>query len=86
MALAGDMTILVPLADLIDPKAESTRLEKDLEKLKSEKLRIESKLGNKKFVDRAPDAVVQKERNRLQDTNTSIQKSEEQLQRILKLI
>ena len=86
MALAGDMTILVPLADLIDPKTESTRLEKDLEKLKSEKLRIESKLGNKKFVDRAPDAVVKKERDRLHDTKTAIQKSEEQLQRILKLI
>ena len=86
IALAGGMTILVSLADLIDPGAESVRLNKELEKLKNDKQRIESKLGNSSFVDRAPQGVVNKERERLQEISTSMQKLEEQYQRILKLL
>ena len=86
IALAGEMTILVSLADLIDPSAESVRLNKELEKLKNDKQRIESKLGNSSFVDRAPQDVVNKERERLQEISTSMQKLEEQYQRILKLL
>lgn len=86
IALAGDMTILVPLADLIDPKSESARLEKELNNLNNDKQRIESKLNNSNFIDRAPEDVVNKEKQKLDDTLTSIQKLEEQHQRILKLL
>ena len=86
IALAGDMTILVPLTDLIDPKAESARLEKEIEKLKNDKQRIESKLANKNFVGRAPEAVVAKEHERLQELDMSLLKLEEQQQKILNLI
>ncbi|MCK5498365.1 MAG: class I tRNA ligase family protein, partial [Gammaproteobacteria bacterium] len=85
IALAGEMTILVPLADLIDPQAELIRLEKELEKLRKNSDSIAKKLENKNFVDRAPVEVVQKEQERLEESNTSIEKLEEQYQRILKL-
>jgi len=86
IALAGDMTILVPLADIIDPAAESAKLEKELARLKGMQEQITAKLANSGFVDRAPADVVQKERDRLAETIDSLGKLEEQHQRILKLI
>ena len=85
IALAGGMTILVPLADLIDPKAEAARLEKELARLNGDKQRLEAKLANSDFTDRAPAPVVQKERDRLTETTASIDKLTEQYQRLLKL-
>ena len=85
IALAGEMTLLVPLADIIDPKAEVARLEKELEKLRKNSDSIAKKLENKNFVDRAPAVVVEKERERLEENNVSIEKLEGQHQRISKL-
>jgi len=85
IALAGEMTLLVPLADLIDPQAEIARLEKELEKLRKNSDSIAKKLENKNFVDRAPTVVVEKERERLEENNVSIEKLEGQHQRISKL-
>jgi valyl-tRNA synthetase len=85
IALAGEMTLLVPLADLIDPQAELARLEKELEKLRKNSDSIAKKLENKNFVDRAPVNVVEKERERLEESNASLEKLDEQYQRILKL-
>ncbi len=85
-ALAGDMTVLVPLADLIDPKAELERLEKEIDKLYNDKQRIHSKLENKNFVERAPEDVVYKERERLNETLAIIGKLEEQRKRIAELV
>ena len=48
------LKILIPLEGLIDPKKESLRLQKKLEKLDKEKTIIASKLNNKSFVDNAP--------------------------------
>jgi len=85
IALAGEMTIIVPLADLIDPKAEAARLEKELTRLRNERDRLSAKLANSDFTDKAPSQVVQKERDRLVETAAGIEKQEEQYQRILKL-
>ena len=85
IALAGEMTLLVPLADLIDPQAEIVRLEKELEKLRKNSDSIARKLENKDFVDHAPTEVVDKEKERLEESNTSIDKLEGQYQRIKKL-
>jgi valyl-tRNA synthetase len=86
IALAGEMTLLVPLADLIDPQAEIVRLEKELGKLKKNSDSIAKNLENKNFVDRAPAEVVDKEKERLVESNASIVKLEEQYQRIKKTV
>jgi len=86
MALAGEMTLLVPLADLIEPKVELERLGKELNKLKNDKERILKKLDNKDFVDRAPETVVKKERERLDETAAAEVKLMEQYKRIKTLI
>ncbi|MCZ6803487.1 MAG: valine--tRNA ligase [Proteobacteria bacterium] len=83
LALAGNMTLLVSLADLIDPQAELERLEKELDKLKRDEERSNNKLGNKNFIDHAPEDVVNKERERLKIITMATGSLEDQIQRIL---
>ncbi|MEA3643178.1 MAG: valine--tRNA ligase, partial [Lamprobacter sp.] len=64
IALVGAMKILIPMAGLIDKDAELKRLDKEIAKLQADIERIEKKLANPSFVDKAPAAVVQKERDR----------------------
>ncbi|WP_260294688.1 valine--tRNA ligase [Sedimenticola hydrogenitrophicus] len=82
MALVGGMKLLIPMAGLIDKEAELGRLHKEIGKLKENIARIEGKLNNPKFVDKAPDAVVQKERDKLADEIAALEKLEHQLARI----
>ncbi len=65
MTLVGEMKVLIPLAGLIDKDAELARLEKEMGKLKQDLERIEKKLQNPNFVDKAPEEVVGKEKERL---------------------
>jgi len=81
-ALVGEAKILVPLAGLIDKDAEIARLTKDIEKSKKELQGIESKLGNKNFVDKAPAAVVEQSKTRQQELETVIDELQEQLKKI----
>ncbi|QTF93384.1 valine--tRNA ligase [Halomonas sp. BM-2019] len=69
--LVGEMEVLVPMADLIDKDAELARLAKEIEK--QEKLigGIEKKLSNESFVAKAPEAVVEKERGKLKEFQTT---------------
>ena len=57
--------VLLPLADLIDKDRELERLAKDLKKYEGEVARIEGKLGNEKFMAKAPDKVVAEEQAKL---------------------
>ncbi len=86
MALAGEMTLLVPLADIIDPEAEKARVLNLLGKLEKEKSGIENKLENKNFVERAPEEVVEGVKQRLADILNEIKTYQEQLQSISKLL
>lgn len=86
MALAGEMTILVPLADIIDPIAEKKRLGSTIEKLQKEQSGMEGKLNNKSFVERAPAEVVEGVKQKLAEKTNEIKTFETQLQSILKLI
>ncbi len=85
MALVGEMKILIPLADLIDKEAELKRLEKELARLRSEVERAEKKLANPGFTDKAPEAVVQKEREKLEAARNAMANLAEQAERIRNL-
>ncbi len=80
--LVGDMEILVPMAGLIDKNAEIERLGKEIDKLRKEVARGDAKLRNPNFVDKAPDAVVAKEREKLDDYRSQQARLEEQLEKI----
>jgi len=81
-ALVGDLEILVPMADLIDKAAELARLAREIDKLQKDVARIKGKLSNKAFVDKAPAAVVAKERDKVTAHQQALAKLQEQEQRI----
>lgn len=64
-ALVDDLRIMIPLAGLIDKDAELARLDKEIAKLEKDIEIVGRKLNNAGFVARAPEAVVDKEREKL---------------------
>jgi valyl-tRNA synthetase len=63
--VAGGVEIVIPLAGLIDTQGERERLKKEIAKVDADIVFANKKLGNPKFVERAPAAVVEKERGKL---------------------
>ncbi|MDM8545859.1 valine--tRNA ligase [Candidatus Venteria ishoeyi] len=70
-ALAGEMNILIPLAGLIDKDAELQRLQREMDKLDKELQKVLGKLNNPKFVERAPQHLVEKEQQRQAELDAS---------------
>jgi valyl-tRNA synthetase len=83
--LCGELEILVPLADLIDRDEELARLDREVAKLKDEIQRIEKKLANSQFVQKAPEAVVAKERDKCNAARQSMEKLLQQHRRVSEL-
>ena len=84
-ALLGDMRLLVPMKGVIDVDAERTRLEKRLGKVIADLARTRGKLGNEKFVNNAPAAVVEQERQRAVEFEKTIAQLREQLEKLAEL-
>ena len=80
--LAGEMRLLIPLAGLIDKDAELARLDKEIGKLQKSLAQTEAKLANPKFVERAPAAVVAKEREKLDELRRRLDTLKEERERI----
>jgi valyl-tRNA synthetase len=62
--VVGEVTYAIPLAGVVDFSAEEARLEKEIARLRDEIGRIDKKLANAKFVARAPEEVVEAEREK----------------------
>ncbi len=82
IAMVGNMKVLIPIAGLIDKDAELKRLGKQIEAIDKEMTSISTKLGNKGFVAKAPKAVVEKERQKLEDLGFRKSGISEQLEKI----
>ncbi|HIL20578.1 MAG TPA: valine--tRNA ligase [Candidatus Thioglobus sp.] len=81
-ALVGEMKILIPLAGLVDKEQEIARLNKEIEKLAKQQQQFSGKLNNEKFVSGAPEAVVEKERQKLHSVEQAISDLGQQLDKI----
>ncbi|CAD2077319.1 valine--tRNA ligase [Jeotgalicoccus meleagridis] len=57
-------TVILPLAGLINKEEEIARLEKELSRLDGELKRVKGKLSNDKFVNNAPEKIVEEERKK----------------------
>jgi valyl-tRNA synthetase len=84
-AILGELTLLVPLAGLIDPKAEIERLSKRIAKNDSDIGKLKGKLGNENFVRNAPPAVVAADRARVSDLESQNAGLATQLARVRRL-
>jgi valyl-tRNA synthetase len=73
--IAGDTELFVPLEGLIDVDAELIRINKRVAQLQSEIDRVQAKLANPNFADRAPAEVVAKEREKLESNRAELSKT-----------
>ena len=81
-AMVGELTILVPMANLIDAAAESERLGKRLAKTRQDLEKTRAQLGNENFVSHAPAAVVGALRERAAELERTASGLEAQLKRV----
>ncbi|MCG5031340.1 valine--tRNA ligase [Mesosutterella sp. OilRF-GAM-744-9] len=66
----------------IDVAAEHDRLTKEIARLEGEVRKCRAKLGNERFVSKAPAAIVQQEKTRLEDFSKALEKNREQLSKL----
>ena len=64
MTLCGDLEIRVPMAGVIDIEAELKRLDKEIDRQQKEVEKLEGKLSNKAFTERAPADIVEAEKHK----------------------
>ncbi len=73
----------VPLEGLVDPAVEAEKMKKELEYAKGFLESINKKLSNDRFVNHAPEQVVNKERQKQSDALAKIKGLEEQIKRLI---
>lgn len=84
-AVVGDLSVLIPMAGLIDKDAELARLDKAIDKLEKDAARTRGKLSNDNFVSKAPAAVIDKEKAKLSEAESALTKMLEQKEQIAAL-
>jgi valyl-tRNA synthetase len=70
----GDVTLGLPVADIIDLDKERARLQKEIQKLEKDIKQIEGKLANENFVSKAPEEVIEEQKHRKQEAQIVIEK------------
>jgi valyl-tRNA synthetase len=80
VAMAGDTKLMLKVE--VDAAAERERLAKEVARLQNEIRKAEGKLGNASFVERAPAAVVEQERQRLAKFQATLEDVEAQLAKL----
>jgi len=73
-ALVGHMKVLIPLGSLIDKGAELERLGREMEKIEKDLTKARTKLANADFVARAPQNVVEQEKDRVRQLEIALAK------------
>jgi valyl-tRNA synthetase len=77
-----EATLALPLQGVIDIGAESKRLKREIDKVGSEIAQLTAKLANEKFVSRAPEHVVEEQRERKSEAEATALKLEQALKRL----
>ena len=81
LIVRGEVAAL-PLKGVIDFSTEKARLEKEMARVKSDIARIDAKLANADFVARAPEDVVEGEREKREEAEARRLKINEALERL----
>src|SRR5262249_30708894 len=85
LAVIEGAEIHVPLTGLVNLQEESNRLEKEIAKVTNDLANVQRKLNDGKFVERAPEEVVEEQRERavqFEEKRQSLEKSLERLRQI----
>ena len=81
-SVVDEATLFLPLADVIDLDAERARLAKEIKKIDGEIKKIDGKLGNEKFLSKAPEDVIAEQRERKADAEQTRAKLADALGRL----
>jgi valyl-tRNA synthetase len=81
-AVVDEATLILPLGDVIDLAAERVRLGRDRDRAMQDASKIAQKLGNADFVARAPEEIVQENRDRLSRAQAEVTRLEAALARV----
>ncbi|MBU6235144.1 MAG: class I tRNA ligase family protein, partial [Alphaproteobacteria bacterium] len=73
-SVVGNLTLVLPVADIIDITKEKARLQKEIEKQTAELKRVEAKLGNEQFVANAPEEIIAEQNARKAEASAAIAK------------
>ena len=79
-AFVGDVEVYLPLADLIDFDKERERLSKEVDNLENYLKSLNVKLANDNFIKNAPNEVLEKERAKLNEATTKLDKFKRQIE------
>ncbi|MBX6423307.1 valine--tRNA ligase [Thermosulfurimonas sp. F29] len=77
----SEAEVFVPLKGLVDVEQERARLHREREKILKEKERVDQRLNNPQFLEKAPAEVVEKERERARELSERLKKIQEILAR-----
>jgi valyl-tRNA synthetase len=77
-----EATFALPLEDVIDISAETGRLNGEIEKIGKDISQIDAKLANENFTSRAPEHVVEEQRQRKADAEAVVAKLNDALKRL----
>ncbi len=81
VAVLKESEVLIPLSSMVDAETEKNRLTKEYAEIEANVERLENRLNDQSFIQKAPAAVVQKERDRLAEGRDKLQRLEQQLSR-----
>ncbi|EKD44805.1 MAG: valyl-tRNA synthetase [uncultured bacterium] len=81
-ALVQALEIHIPLAGLIDKNEELKRLSKEIEKLTSQQMQLQTRLSNPTFVEKAPENVIAEVKSQQQHCEQTLRQLREHYQRI----
>ncbi len=80
--MLGEATVALQLEGVVDFRAEADRLTKEVKRLDGEIAKIDGKLGNAEFIRKAPEDVVEEQRERRADAQAAKAKLEAALERV----
>jgi valyl-tRNA synthetase len=84
-AIVGQTAIALPLGDFIDVAAERGRLQKEIAREEKEGAKLDAKLANPDFLERAPEEVVEENRERHAEALARIAKMRAALERLAEI-
>ena len=73
-SVLDEATLILPLAGIIDLDQERARLRKEIDRLTGEIAKVDKKLGNADFMAKAPEEVVEENRDRRADAAAAVEK------------
>ncbi len=82
--VTGKVEIFLPMEELLDKEKELERLNKEKDKVLSEISRVDSKLSNQGFISKAPEKLVNEEKEKRETYLVQLKNLEEQIEKFSK--